>query len=565
MLVMALISAWTCISRLYYMWQTGILAAAVLLAFRLKPWRWRVWARTSRWLSTVSLNRSVCYVGLVGLLAAMTTALAGKTHLPCFHDEFSYLLAGDTFAHGRLTNPTHPMWEFFETFHVTQRPTYMSKYPPGMGLVLAMGEVLAGIPLVGVWITMALASGAAVWMLGAHVPKRWAVLGGLLVAFHPLMGQWAVSFFGGSLATLGGILVIGAVGHISRKPGIVNGILLGVGASLLAMSRPMEGLVLCAVAGVLLLLQMRSAHTTICPSTILKAAVPATLIIAISLAWLGYYNQQVTGDWKTMPYLVCAKQYQVFPAFIFQKPSPVPTYNHPVMAQFYQVNEGVEYQNARSGLWGLVLHVIQQLNTTVGSMLAPAALAAFPLVLLSRPRRGSDVALLAAMGVFAAALCLETWRWSHYGAPAFGLLLTIICRGIRRTGCWRIGQWHAGRALVWGVLAAVVLAAVVERITVVSNSEREVDNSRGKLIADLLATPGKHLVIVRYLAGHTPGDEWVYNGADIDGSTIVFARDMGEARNSRLLEYFSDRQVWLVSVADKEASVEPYGSRRVAP
>src|SRR5579863_652116 len=137
--------------------ETSFLVAITVLAFLFLRFFHRLIPRP-RWLSSILASN------WHAVLLVITLALAGRALLlpwigvpyPRIDDEYSYLLMGDTFAHGRLANPTPPSWQHFETFHVNLTPTYHSKYPVSQGLVLAAGEVMFHQPWIGIYLSTAI-------------------------------------------------------------------------------------------------------------------------------------------------------------------------------------------------------------------------------------------------------------------------------------------------------------------------------------------------------------------------------------------------------------------------
>ncbi len=479
------------------------------------------------------------------------------------HDEFSYLLAAQTFAHGRLTNPTPPMWVHFETLHELLHPTYASKYPPGNGLMLAFGQLVFHRPWAALFISMAFLCGLVTWALWAWLPSGWAIAGGLLVAMRLTGSYWTESYMGGTLAAIGGALLVGALARLMKRPTPAPALAFGVGLAILANTRPYEGAVLGISCAVVLLIRLalliRRGYQS--PSKLMRSiALPIALVLFPTFIWMGYYNYRVTGHPLLMPYSLYEQQYSSWSQFLWISPRPEPKYDHEAFRSFWVGWDAAEKQFQRQHI--LFVHardLVKLLDFFLWIPLVCCVGFSSPRLLRNHRLRIPLVLLL----FFYLGLAFESDLVPHYFAPATVLIFLLATAAVQDIS----SRFPPGRRRTLVIVALFCWIGLFELPWVTNAlSGARFDVVRQLIIAErqgvlarLDKEPGKLLVLIRYGPHHNIFNEWVYNDADIDQSRIVWARAMTEGKDKELLRYYLKRRAWILDY-DEGITLRPYES-----
>ena len=516
-------------------------------------------ARITPFARRIAGRTALSMLLIAGLAIALRLALLPNFPVPTptGSDDFSHLLVADTLLHFRLANPPHPLSQFFEAIYVLQQPTYSSMYPLGHGVVLAAGRLIFGTPWAGTLLSASAFCALCYWMLRAWTTPVWALVGGILavIQFGPL-SQWMNAYWISTLPAVSGALVFGALPRLRQSLHWRHASILGLGLAIHFLTRPFESILLAASA--LLYFAFFPWRTE--SRRILRAACVAILVMLPAFCLTLLQNKAVTGNWTTLPYMLSRYQYGIPATFVFE-PNPAP--HRPLTPEQdldYRAQcaiHGDQPETLRSYFERLLYRARYYRFYFLPALYL--AVLAFLLTVRSR----DYLWVLAAIAIFVLASNLYPYFYPHYiGAVTCLFILAAV------TGLSKLARWN----LAWPLLA-VCLAhfAFWYGIRLTGNPEifpalayeswdfvnRGDPEGRIAIDTQLAAAPGEQLVFVRYAPNHG-FHEWVHNEADIDRARVVWALDLGDEENRKLIQYFPNRKVWIVQPDLTPPRLSPY-------
>jgi hypothetical protein len=262
------------------------------------------------------------------------------------------------------------------------------------------------------------------------------------------------------VTAIGGALVTGAWVRITRAKRWRYAWLFGIGAVIVVLARPFEGLLLVVPALIALGMANRTARVWL----------PIALTGVAGASWLAYDNYRVTGHPLRLPYREYYEQYEIVPPFSFLPLSTAPrTFRHFDL----ESRTRETYESARS--WRVLvdrpLDWLTLLRYYYGNLIWLLPVMAFA-ALLWRSRRTRFTLILAP--VAGAASLIEVWWYPHYAAPFLAALLILAAQSMRYLRQWKYGTREVGRFLVDAIPVAVLLLMIASQAEAIA-THRTVD------------------------------------------------------------------------------------------
>jgi hypothetical protein len=183
--------------------------------------------------------------------------------------------------------------------------------------------------------------------------------------------------------------------------------------------------------------------------------------------------------------------------------------------------------------------------------------------------------LLLTAGISFAGMLLPVIFLQHYAAPLTAVVYAFVLSTMRYIRPLFFGAKPVGLGVTRAIVLCSVLLVFVRILAPICGipltrpklttwaSENYNFSERPAAAFPLNRLHGLQLVFVKNRTDQSEFD-WVYNAADIDASKIVWARDLGATKNQELIDYYSNRKVWIIDPKDTPPKLMPYPFSRAA-
>ena len=338
-------------------------------------------------------------------------------------------------------------------------------------------------------------------------------------------------------------LLSGRLPRLQKQTRWTNAAALGLGLGFAFLARPFESTLLGLSAALFVFFLIPKERWAKLTLFVVIAGAPSAVLFVM-------HNHAVTGNWLTMPYMLNRYEYGVPATFTFQE-NPVP--HRPLTVEQQLVYEaqvrvhGTGTDTPRRYV-SRFLSRLPSYRFFFDPVLYIAVVAFIP----SLRSKTSQWVLLTVL-VFMLGTTFYPHFYPHYIAPLTGLFVLLIVIGLRNLDEWRprIAQAvvivYVGQFLF---LYGIQLYGNEPWMIRTAHFSRYINwgdpQARLAIKKELQETPGNHLVFIQEPPPQYRFISWMQNGADIDHSRVVWARDLGAAENEQLKRHYSNRVVWLL-------------------